>query len=174
MKRILIAMAVGAGLALSGTAIATKLKEASLQTVNSDHMVAQATLTAYFIDAAIRAGMSTEMIDSALAEIADQTKISEFWISDENGRIEFTNIGGTTFQFPTDPEGDSQAAPFAALLQGSEEVVVQNLQEREYDGELFKYVGVAGVDKTRIVQVGMSALELQFSQEGIQLMIGTQ
>lgn len=166
-------MAVGAGLALSGTAIATKLKEASLQTVNSDHMVAQATLTAYFIDAAIRAGMSTELIDSALAEIADQTKISEFWISDENGRIEFTNIGGTTFQFPTDPEGDSQAAPFAALLQGSE-VVVQNLQEREYDGQLFKYVGVAGVDRMRIVQIGISELELQYSQAGIELMIGTQ
>jgi len=33
---------------------------------------------------------------------------------------------------------------------------VQGFQAREFDGKMFKYAGVAGVDKRRIVQVGVS------------------
>ena len=61
-----------------------------------------------------------------------------------------------SFKFPTDPAGKSQAAPFAALLNGSKTVVIQGFQAREFDGKVFKYVGVAGIDKRRIVQVGVS------------------
>ena len=61
-----------------------------------------------------------------------------------------------SFQFPTDVNAKSQAAPFAALLSGAKKVVVQGFQARELDGKSFKYVGVAGVDKARIVQVGVA------------------
>ena len=123
-------------------------------TPETDHMVAQATLTAYYIDAAIRAGMTKQEINVALGQIAGSTVIDEFWISDENGLIDFTNVPGLVFVFPTDPKADTQAAPFADLLLGGETVVIQDAKPREADGALFQYVGVAGVDQPRIVQVG--------------------
>ena len=117
-------------------------------------MVAQATLAANFIDAARRAGMSTEEINAALTRIASSTVIDEFWISDAQGRVEYTNVPGISFTFPTDPDAGTQAAPFAKLLTGEATVVVQDAQAREADGALFQYIGVAGVDQPRIVQVG--------------------
>ena len=126
-----------------------------VETPETDHMVAQATLAAYYIDAAIRAGMTKQEINVALGQIAGSTVIDEFWVSDENGLIDYTNVPGVVFAFPTDPNSDSQAAPFANLLLGGETVVIQNAQPREADGALFQYVGVAGVDQPRIVQVGI-------------------
>jgi hypothetical protein len=38
--------------------------------------------------------------------------------------------------------------------------VIQNARKREIDNKIFKFVGVAGVDKPRIVQVGVSAANL--------------
>ena len=80
------------------------------------HMVAEATLAAHFVDAAVRAGMDRAAINAVLSRVADETVISEFWVSDENGEIAFTNVEGANFAFPTDPSENSQAAPFAALL----------------------------------------------------------
>ena len=81
-------------------------------------------------------------------------------VADEAGQIAFTNIPGTGFAFPTDPDAGTQAAPFAVLLTGDEKVVIQDAQPRELDAAIFKYVGVAGIDQPRIVQVGVSAAEL--------------
>ena len=122
----------------------------------SKHMIAEATLTAHFIAAAVKAGMSKAEINAVLTKVAKNSAISEFWISDDKGRVEFTNIPGMNFKFPTDVNAKSQAAPFAALLSGTKKVVVQGFQPREFDGKSFKYVGVAGVDKARIVQVGVA------------------
>ncbi len=126
----------------------------------SKHMVAEATLTAHFVDAALKAGMDREAINAVLKRVADETIVSEFWVSDENGEIAFTNVDGVDFAFPTDPAADSRAAPFAALLTGEQAVVVQAAAPRVLDGAVFKYVGVAGVDQRRIVQVGLAAAEL--------------
>ena len=136
------------------------MKQPAANDAVSKHMVAEATLTAHFVDAALKAGMDREAINAVLSRIADETVISEFWVSDENGEIAFTNVPGADFAFPTDPSADSQAAPFAALLTGGQTVVVQSAAPRILDGANFKYVGVAGVDQTRIVQVGLSAAEL--------------
>ena len=159
MKKIaVIAVFTCMGLLLNGLALA---EQKSADAMASGHMVAQAMLTAHFIDAALKAGMSTDDINTVLAKVAEQTVISEFWISDEAGRIVFTNIPGTEFVFPTDPEAGSQAAPFATLLSGDETVVVQGVLPRELDAAPFKYVGVAGVDQARIVQVGLSGAEME-------------
>lgn len=159
MKKILATMSIGMCFMLCGIAVADNTSSA--EDIISEHMVAEAMLAAHFIDAALTAGMSSDAINAALADVAARSVISEFWISDEQGQILFSNVTGTTFRFPTDPKGDTQAAPFAALFQGgSETVVVQDVQKREFDGELFKYVGVSGVDKPRIVQIGISASEI--------------
>lgn len=123
----------------------------------SDHMAAEAMLTAHFVAAAVQAGMSTEEINGALASVADGSAISEFWVSDETGRVVYTNMPGTEFDFPTNPEAGSQSATFAALLTGGQAVVDQDFMPRELDGMVFKYVGAAGVDQARIVQVGVAA-----------------
>ncbi|MCY3712083.1 MAG: hypothetical protein OXH02_02215 [Gemmatimonadetes bacterium] len=122
----------------------------------SDHMAAEAMLTAHFVAAAVKAGMSTEEINGALTSVADGSVISEFWVSDETGRVVYTNMPGVEFAFPTDPDDESQAAPFAALLTGEQAVVDQDFMPRELDGMVFKYVGAAGVDQARIVQVGVA------------------
>ena len=38
--------------------------------------------------------------------------------------------------------------------------MIQGAHKREIDNQIFKYVGVAGVDKHRIVQVGVAAANL--------------
>ena len=141
-------------LVLSGVAMVGRARAAD--DAVSQHMVAEAMLTAHFIAAALKAGVSKDEINTALTKVAAGSVISEFWISDEKGRIEFTNIPGADFKFPTDPAAKSRAAPFAALLNGSKSVVVQGFQARGLDAKLFKYLGVAGVDKRRIVQAGVS------------------
>ncbi len=156
MKATLRALTVlGLCIVLGGGMLTAQRVRAADDAV-SQHMVAQAMLAAQFVAAAVKAKMSVEEINAALARVAAGSVISEFWISDETGAIEFTNIPGTRFKFPTDPAGESQAAPFAALLDGSKSVVVQGFQPRELDKKVFKYVGVAGVDQRRIVQVGVA------------------
>ena len=118
-------------------------------------MVAAAMLAARYLDAALRSGMGKREIDGVLARVARDSGISEIWITDEDGRIVFGS-GDLEFTFPSDPGAGSQAAPFAALLLGTESVVVQQPQPREVDAAVFQYVGVAGVDQPRIVQVGMA------------------
>ena len=120
------------------------------------HMVAEATLTAHYIAAAKAAGFTAEEINATLAEIARNTVIDEFWVTDENGNVEYTNVPGLDFKFPTDPDAGTQAAPFADLLLGEQKVVTQGMRPRQADGRMFQYVGAAGVDAPRIVQVGFA------------------
>ena len=131
----------------------------SLEDVHSRHMVAEAMLTAHFVAAALKAGMGRGEIDAVLTRIAERSAVTEFWVSDEKGRVVFTNVKGIDFTFPTDPGAGTQAAPFAALLDGSKATVTQESRPREFDRKVFKYVGAAGVDRPRIVQVGISAEE---------------
>ena len=152
-----IAAAMAGGIALGGVAMTNGQ---SAQDAVARHMVAEATLAAHFVDAAVKAGMDRSAINAVLKRVADETVISEFWVSGANGEIAFTNVEGVDFTFPTDPAADSQAAPFAALLTGDQTVVVQGAAPRVLDGAVFRYVGVAGVDQARIVQVGLSAAEL--------------
>ncbi|MDE0410660.1 MAG: hypothetical protein OXI37_00375 [Gammaproteobacteria bacterium] len=155
MRKILGGLLFGLCLAGTGNAWAgeAELSESAI----GRHMAAQATLAAYYVDAALRAGMSADAINAVLSKIADQTVIGEFWISDETGRIAFSSAPPQGFSFPTDPESDAQAAPFARLLSGQADVVEQEVRPRDLDGTRYKYVGVAGVDTRRIVQVGLPA-----------------
>ena len=134
-----IAMMLAAGCASEEPAGATNVDETA-------HMVAQAKLTAHYIAAALEAVKSADEINATLMSIADTSMIAEFWVSDETGRVVFT----------TDPNAGTQAAPFADLLMGNKQVVTQGIQPREADGKLFQYVGAAGVNQPRIVQVGIA------------------
>lgn len=118
-------------------------------------MVAAATAAAHYLDAALNAGTAKEEIDGALAGVVRQYGLSECWISDEHGHIVFGSHK-TDFVFPSDSDARTQAAVFTALLRGNETTVIQEPQPREEDGAPFQYVGVAGVDQPRIVQIGLA------------------
>ena len=118
-------------------------------------MVAAAMTAAHYLDAALKAGVPPKQIETVLAGIVRRSGMSEFWITDETGRI-VLGSEPMDFMFPSDPLGDSQGAPFAALLRGATDVVIQDPQPRELDGRVFQYVGVAGIDQPRIIQVGVA------------------
>ena len=55
-------------------------------------MVAEARITAHFVDAAEKAGFTPEEINRQLRQLADTTVLDEFWITDEKGHAYLRNI----------------------------------------------------------------------------------
>jgi sigma-B regulation protein RsbU (phosphoserine phosphatase) len=131
-----------------------------------EQMVVEARITANLIAIAVgRAGMSKAEINTILQNITNTTVLSEFWITDENAKVELTNTG-IDFTFSPDPEEQPQAFIFYQLLGQENGTVIQQARGRELDAGFFKYVGVSGVDKPRIVQVGYAATILdELSQD---------
>ncbi len=123
------------------------------------HMVGEALLAAQFVAAAERNGMTSVGINGILKDIAAKSAIEEFWITDPAGHAYLTNTG-IDFTFSSDAKKQPQASAFWPLITGAKTVVIQNARKREIDNKIFKFVGVAGVDKPRIVQVGVSAANL--------------
>lgn len=130
----------------------------------NDHMLAEATLAAHLVDVALKAGFNTDQINNLLCDIANKTVISEFWISDETGKVVYTNVPDIDFSFGTDPSKNEQSAAFAQLLTQDATAVVQPFLNRTFDGQSFKYVAVRGIDQVRIVQVGISANDVKSMQ----------
>jgi adenylate cyclase len=134
-------------------------------------MVVQAAISAEFVAAAERAGMSRREINDRLRSITRRTTLDEFWISDPQGHAYLRTMPEIDFTFTPDPRESGrvgekewfglgaprQAAAFWPLLTGERREVIQRAQVREVDDRVFKYVGVSGVDEPRIVQVGYEA-----------------
>jgi hypothetical protein len=118
------------------------------------HMVGQALLAAHLVAIAEKAGMSAEEINAILKDVAERSAIEEFWITDSNGHTYLTNTT-VDFTFQPAPAEQPQASAFWPLIEGTEDVVIQDAQTREIDDRVCQYVGVAGVDRPRIVQVGV-------------------
>lgn len=122
-------------------------------------MVATAKMIAHYVATAVESGTPAENINAVLLDIVESTRVSEIYVTD--GAIEFGSHSTLNFTFPTDPEAGTQAAPFARLLKGTESegtatIVVQPPQPREFDGQVFQYVGVSGIVQRSIVQVGIA------------------
>jgi PAS domain S-box-containing protein len=146
----------------------TKEVQQDVETAIADQMVVQAALTSHLVAIAEEAGLSSDEINRHLREVADQTAIDEFWITDENGHAYLHNVPGIDFTFNANPEEQPQASAFWSLLTG-QQTVIQAAQKREVDSRMFKYVGVAGIDRPRIVQVGYEASLLEQLQQQIGL-----
>jgi hypothetical protein len=143
-------------LAFALLAGAPQSRAAGCEDAITHHMVGEAMLAAQFVAAAERNGMTTTGINGILKDIADKSGIQEFWITDPSGHAYLTNTG-IDFTFSADPAKQPQASAFWPLITGAKKVVIQNARKREIDNKIFKYVGVEGVDKPRIVQVGVGA-----------------
>jgi HAMP domain-containing protein len=136
-----------------------------MENVIGEQMINEATITAHFVKAAEQAGWSQDAINADLKQIVASTTLSEFWITDENGHAYLRNADNIDFTFVSDATKNPQSAIFYDLITGKQKAVVQLAARRDYDGKVFKYVGVAGVDKPRIVQVGYEANILEKLQQ---------
>ena len=123
-------------------------------------MIAQARIAAHLVAAAEAAEYAPPRIIRILDGIVAETVLDEFWITDETAFSYLTNVRDergrlVPFQFDPDPAAQPQASKFYVLLAGDDgDVITQPAQVREIDNQVYKYVGVGGVDKERIVQVG--------------------
>ena len=122
-------------------------------------MVGEALMAAQFVARAEKSGMKSAAINAILKNVAEKSGVQEFWITDSKGHAYLTNTG-IDFTFSPDPAKQPQASAFRPLLTGAKQTVIQEARKREIDDRVFKYVGVAGVDKPRIVQVGVAAENL--------------
>jgi hypothetical protein len=122
-------------------------------------MVGEALLAAHFVALAEKSGRKPAEINATLKNIAEKSAVQEFWITDSAGHAYLTNTG-IDFTFTPDAAKQPQASAFWPLITGGEKIVIQAARKREIDNRVFKYVGVAGVDKPRIVQVGVGAEDL--------------
>jgi hypothetical protein len=137
----------------------TSSRAAECDDLIARHMIGQAMLAAQFVAVAEKVGMTPAQINGILNTVTGSSAIEEFWITDSAGHAYLTNTG-IDFTFSPDPAKQPQASAFWALLDGRDKIVVQETRRREIDDRVFKYVGVAGVDKPRIVQVGVSEKNL--------------
>ena len=132
----------------------------TLDATLDDQMTAQARIAAHLVAAAEAAGQDPPRIIETLDAIVANTVLDEFWITDSVGFSYLTNVRDENgalvpFRFDPDPTVQPQASKFYVLL-GSDvdDVITQPAQVREIDQEVYKYVGVGGVDQDRIVQIG--------------------
>lgn len=134
---------------------------AEVEAVIAKQMVAQGAILAQFVEAAERAGYSTAEINRRLKRLTEETEIDEIWITDEKGHAYLRTESNIDFTFSNSPQAQPQAYAFHDLLTGKRNVVIQDARKREIDNLHFKYVGVPGADKPRIVQVGHDARFLE-------------
>src|SRR5262245_17135999 len=115
-----------------------------------------ARIVAHFVDAAEKANFSPDEINRRLRQLAETTVLDEFWITDEKGHAYLRNID-VDFTFSPSALEQPQAHVFWPLLLGKKDQVIQEARRREIDDQHFKYAGVSGTDKARIVEVGYNA-----------------
>ena len=134
-----------------------------------EQMIVEATIAAHLVALGEAAGVGTKEINRRLRQIADDTVLDEIWITDDKGHAYLRNRAEIDFTFSPDRDKQPQAYAFWSLLTGKNKSVIQEARQREIDTEVFKYVGVAGVDKPRIVQVGYHATMLRQLQQRVGL-----
>lgn len=125
----------------------------------TDQMVSTAMAIAQLVAVSEGKGESRLVLQQRLNSIIRSGAIDEFWVTDADGCARLRPPGNPVFCFSPDPKKQPQAHVFWPLLTGEAQVVVQGARKREIDDQIFQYVGVAGLDQRRIVQVG-TRLEL--------------
>ena len=152
--------------------ISLKVVAESLDAMLDELMIGQARVAAHLVAAAEAGGSSPRDIIDLVDEIAKRTVLDEIWITDESGVAYVTNVADADgapvpFRFLPDHEKQPQASAFYPLLSSdtdADDHVTQSAQLREISWDIYKYVGVSGVDQKRIVQVGNA---LAFEEQGL-------
>jgi two-component system, sensor histidine kinase and response regulator len=163
--RILVLVGLLVAATITITTLAVRWASLSLvEEAIGDQMILQARIAAHLVATDEKAGMSPAEISEQLKQIASFAKDQrgfdyEFWITDSSGKA-YLKTERVDFTFK--PE-QRQAGKFLPLLESGtqhKDFVVQEARQREIDTFVYKYVGVSGVDKPRIVQIGYKANSL--------------
>lgn len=133
-------------------------------------MIASASVLAELVAVAERHGESATTIRQSLRRLVDETAISEIWITDSTGRAYLNApLEGVDFTFSPNKSEQPQASEFWPLLTGEKKAYAQSVIKREIDDKHFKYAGVGGVDRPRIVQVGVDGTAMRGVREAVGL-----
>lgn len=122
------------------------------------HMLAEARLLAAYVAAAETTGTSRDEIVTQLRGVTEQTVVDQLLVTGTDGvGVIDTERPPQPFVFLPDATRQPEAHVFHKLLTGELPSVVQKAQNRDQDGRMFKYAGVGGLDRPRIVEVGIEA-----------------
>lgn len=153
--------------------VSQKVETGSEGIVSLD-MVASARIIAQFIAVAEQCRLTGDDVRGRLQTMVSEGGLSEILVTDSKGRAYLDTSGRNEFQFTPDAQAQPQASEFYRLLVArSPQTVVQGVMPREVDGRPYKYVGVSGVDKPRIIQVGLDGgmLEVLNQSLGVQQLL---
>ena len=153
---------------LSRSIVVSQNVESAAEDIIAKDLVTSAQIVAQFVAVAERYRMTPAAMTEHLRAMTGSSNLAEIWVTDSRGKAYLHTVPGVDFEFSADPKRQPQASQFWPLLdpQGPK-AIIQDLMPREVDGRIFKYVGVAGVDRPRIVQVGMDGGTLQKLREAI-------
>lgn len=147
--------------------VSQNVEQASEELISRD-LATSATILAHFIAVAEQCRLPRPAITQRLTSMVTADNLSEIWITDSAGKAYLHTVPGDDFVFSPDPLRQPQASAFWPLLNArTPSMVAQDLKPRETDGRPFKYVGVSGVDRPRIVQVGMDGHMLTRMRESL-------
>ena len=109
------------------------------------HMTTEAKLAAILVERV------PDITVAGIKDLGEYSGIGEFWITDESGTVELTNVdGGVGFTFTN----EGQTAPFMRILADPELVITQLPSVRTLDNKVFKFVAVGRKGKPGIFQIG--------------------
>lgn len=123
-----------------------------------DQMLIEARLIASLVALAEAPTQSTQAILQNLKMVTASTALKEITITDSQG-VAYLQVPTPPYPFVFEKKSDLNRASseFYPLLTGELKSLVQAAHMREMDNQVFKYAGVSGIDKPRIVQVGYDA-----------------
>ena len=133
---------------LANAAALARIVPAEAEAALAEQMLAQAALVAQYAASAEAAKLPVKPITDRLKAVTDGTALQDIQITDSRGKVVQGSTPGVDFTFTPDGRG----AAFHGLLARNPAVVVQPAAQRA-DGRTVKSVGIAGVDKPRVVQV---------------------
>ena len=139
------------------------------------HMLAEARLLAAYVASAEQSGATTDTIVDRLRSVTDETVVDQLVVTGTDGVCTIdTERPEKPFVFLPDAARQPEAHAFHRLLTGEIATLVQKSQRRDQDGRIFKYAGVGGLDKPRIVEVGIEATfrERLDKNLGVQRLVG--
>ena len=135
--------------------ILDKLPE-DVEELIGQQMLVQAMFAAHMVALAEGPATSTNQLKQYLKDIVNKTNLDEITVTDSKGYAYLqTNPTPIPFVFKESMPDYPKESEFYPLLTGALEKYVQAGYVRD-DQLRFKYAGVAGVDKPRIVQVGVN------------------
>ncbi|NBT44296.1 MAG: HAMP domain-containing protein, partial [Gammaproteobacteria bacterium] len=153
---------------LSRSIVVSQNVESAAEDIIAQDLVTSAQIVAQFVAVAERYRMTPAAMTEHLRAMTGSSNLAEIWVTDSQGKAYLHTVPGVDFEFSADPKKQPQASQFWPLLDPhGPKAIIQDLMPREVDGRIFKYVGVAGVDRPRIIQVGMDGGTLQKLREAI-------